>query len=68
MFQEELFDEYEEEDCPCLYCNELFSFSKPGESKLPCSEYKLWAQCVCVLELQKEPKSSSLTCENEKER
>jgi hypothetical protein len=30
MFQEKLF--HEGEDCPCLYCNELFSSSKPGES------------------------------------
>jgi hypothetical protein len=42
VFQEELFDENEEEeeeeeDCPFLYCNELFSFAKPGETWFQCT-------------------------------
>jgi hypothetical protein len=48
MFQETLFDEGEEEDCPCLYWNELFSSSKPGESRLRCVKCKLWAHCECA--------------------
>jgi hypothetical protein len=44
MFQEELFDK--EENCPCLNCNELFSFSKLGETWLQCTECKLWAHCT----------------------
>jgi hypothetical protein len=47
MFQEKLFDE-REEYCPCLYCNELFFSSKPGESWLRCVKCKLWAHCECA--------------------
>jgi hypothetical protein len=38
MFQEELFDEEEDDDCSCLCCNELFSFSTTGESWFRCTD------------------------------
>lgn len=29
-------DNNDDEDCPCIYCNDLYSRSKPGESWLRC--------------------------------
>jgi hypothetical protein len=40
------------EDIPCLYCNELFSISEPGESWIRYTECSVWAHCV--LDFQKE--------------
>lgn len=52
------------EDSPCLYYNDPFSISKPGESWIQYAECKLWAHCE--QEVQKEGKYLSVICANEK--
>ncbi|KAJ0178473.1 hypothetical protein K1T71_006296 [Dendrolimus kikuchii] len=49
--EEELFSnnsQDEEEDCPCIYCNDLFSRSKPGENWLRCLNCSHWAHASCA--------------------
>lgn len=48
VYEEELLPDNDDEDCPCLYCNELYSLSRPGESWLQCMNCKLWAHCECA--------------------
>lgn len=38
----------DEEDCPCIYCNDLFSLSKPGEDWLHCLNCSHWAHASCA--------------------
>lgn len=38
----------DEEDCPCIYCNDLFSRSKPGEGWLRCMLCSRWAHASCA--------------------
>lgn len=38
----------DEEDCPCIYCNDLYSRSKPGESWLRCMSCFRWAHASCA--------------------
>ncbi|XP_069357537.1 uncharacterized protein [Maniola hyperantus] len=38
----------DEEDCPCIYCNDLFSRSKPKEVWLQCLNCKKWAHASCA--------------------
>jgi len=52
------------EDRPCLYCNEPFCISKPGESWIQYTECKLWAHCE--LDVQKEGKCLSMMYANER--
>lgn len=37
-----------EEDCPCLYCNDLFSRSKSKEAWLQCQLCQKWAHADCA--------------------
>lgn len=50
VYEEELLPDSptDVEDCPCLYCNELYSVSRPGEFWLQCMNCKLWAHCECA--------------------
>lgn len=50
LYEETLFrdDQDDTEDCPCLYCNELYSRSKPGEHWVRCQQCKLWAHTECA--------------------
>ncbi|XP_069695651.1 uncharacterized protein [Periplaneta americana] len=41
-------DESDSGDVPCLYCNDLFSHSKPKESWLRCIKCSMWAHSECV--------------------
>ena len=52
------------EDSPCLDCNKPFSISKPAESWIQHTEYKLWAHCE--LEVQKEGKCLSVMYASER--
>lgn len=46
---EEPFDvEDDEDDCACLYCNGLYSRSKPREGWLRCIQCRLWAHADCA--------------------
>ncbi|XP_049888124.1 uncharacterized protein LOC126382356 [Pectinophora gossypiella] len=38
----------DDEDCPCIYCNDLYSRSKPGESWLRCMSCYRWAHASCA--------------------
>ncbi|KAM3963977.1 uncharacterized protein ACR2FA_002014 [Aphomia sociella] len=38
----------DEEDCACIYCNDLYSRSKPGEGWLQCLQCSLWAHASCA--------------------
>lgn len=38
----------DEEDCACIYCNDLFSRSKPGEDWLRCLICLHWAHASCA--------------------
>lgn len=38
----------DEDDCPCIYCNDLFSRSKPGEDWLRCLNCLRWAHASCA--------------------
>lgn len=38
----------DEEDCPCIYCNDLFSRSKPKECWLRCLICSHWAHASCA--------------------
>lgn len=39
---------HDEEDCACIYCNDLYSRSKPGEDWLRCVQCSLWAHASCA--------------------
>lgn len=38
----------DEEDCACIYCNDLYSRSKPGEDWLRCLKCSHWAHASCA--------------------
>lgn len=38
----------DDEDCPCIYCNDLYSRSKPKEVWLKCLSCKRWAHASCA--------------------
>lgn len=38
----------DEVDCACIYCNDLYSRSKPGECWLKCTKCALWAHASCA--------------------
>ncbi|KAF9407648.1 hypothetical protein HW555_012402 [Spodoptera exigua] len=38
----------DDEDCPCIYCNDLYSRSKPKEVWLMCLSCKRWAHASCA--------------------
>lgn len=38
----------DEEDCPCIYCNDLYSRSKPRENWLRCLSCSHWAHASCA--------------------
>lgn len=38
----------DEEDCPCIYCNDLYSRSKPRENWLRCMSCSHWAHASCA--------------------
>lgn len=38
----------DDEDCPCIYCNDLYTRSKPGESWLRCMSCFRWAHASCA--------------------
>lgn len=38
----------DDKDCPCIYCNDLFSRSKPKEVWLKCLSCKRWAHASCA--------------------
>lgn len=40
--------EDDDNDCACIYCNDLFSRSKPGEGWLRCMTCFLWAHASCA--------------------
>ncbi|KAH9632846.1 hypothetical protein HF086_013633 [Spodoptera exigua] len=40
--------EDDEEDCSCIYCNDLYSRSKPGDDWLRCMKCSLWAHAACA--------------------
>lgn len=50
FYNEDLFDNTNDdsEDCPCLYCNEQYTQSKPGEHWLKCQQCKLWSHTECA--------------------
>ncbi|VVC99251.1 unnamed protein product [Leptidea sinapis] len=50
----------DDEDCPCIYCNDLFSRSKPKEVWLRCLNCKRWAHASCA-DVPK--KTKRYTCE-----
>lgn len=45
---EEPFIKDDDEDCACLYCNELFSRSKSHEGWLRCQKCHMWAHAECA--------------------
>lgn len=40
--------EVEEDDCACIYCNDLYSRSKPGEGWLRCMKCSRWVHAACA--------------------
>ncbi|KAK9882792.1 hypothetical protein WA026_023306 [Henosepilachna vigintioctopunctata] len=42
------YDQDDEEDCACIYCNDLYSRSKPGEDWLRCLKCSHWAHASCA--------------------
>ncbi|KAJ8728782.1 hypothetical protein PYW07_006478 [Mythimna separata] len=38
----------DEDDCACIYCNDLYSRSKPGEDWLRCLQCSHWAHASCA--------------------
>lgn len=50
----------DEDDCPCLYCNDLFSRSKSKEAWLQCQVCEKWAHAECA-GVQK--KTKMFTCD-----
>ncbi|CAH1968378.1 unnamed protein product [Acanthoscelides obtectus] len=44
---EEPFNEDDDDDCACLYCNELYSLSKSQEGWLRCQMCHMWAHIEC---------------------
>ena len=50
FYEKDLFDDHGDDsgDCPCLYCNELYSQSRPGEHWLKCQHCELWAHTECA--------------------
>ncbi|KAK4871694.1 hypothetical protein RN001_015818 [Aquatica leii] len=50
FYETEMFDDLDvdADDCPCLYCNELYSHSRPGEHWLKCQLCNKWAHTDCA--------------------
>lgn len=53
-------EECDDEDIPCLYCNELYSWSKSREFWLKCQACGKWAHGECA---GKTPKTKNFVCE-----
>lgn len=47
-FEEGLFDNDDEDDAACIYCNELYSKSRAKAVWLQCMKCKLWAHLECT--------------------
>lgn len=41
-------DDHEEDDAACLYCNELYSFSRSNEHWILCQKCNQWCHCECA--------------------
>ena len=41
-------DEEDNDDAACIYCNDVYSRSKPGETWLKCNKCCLWAHNECA--------------------
>jgi uncharacterized ferredoxin-like protein len=54
------FEDADDEDVPCLYCNELFSWSKSKEVWLKCQSCGMWAHAACA---GKDRKTKNFTCQ-----
>jgi hypothetical protein len=54
------FEDTDDEDVPCLYCNELFSWSKSKEVWLKCQSCGMWAHAACA---GKDRKTKNFTCQ-----
>lgn len=57
---EDPFDTDDDEEVSCIFCNELFSQSKPREMWVQCQSCKEWAHCACA---GISPKSKLFVCD-----
>ncbi|XP_050518182.1 uncharacterized protein LOC126892621 [Diabrotica virgifera virgifera] len=62
---EEPFNDDDDDDCACLYCNELYSLSKCQEGWLRCQMCKMWAHAECAgLSMKAKNFICELCCDN----